>query len=525
MERKDEASMTRIMTPIQSKEPYDVVIIGGGIIGCALARALTHYRLQVVLLEMAAEVGFGTSKANSGIIHGGHHAHPATLKGKLEWAGNQQWDKLCAELGFGFQRVGELTVALSPEEVPVLHKLMTQAIAKGVPGLALWDSHHVRRAEPHLSDAVVAALYAPTTAVINPYEACFGLAESAIRNGLTLMTNCQVQALTQSPRTWIVHTTRGVLQGRFLLNAAGLHADTIAALAGVRTFTIQPRKGEEYLLDKRLKGLVKRVIFPCPTPVSKGVLIIPTFDGTIMVGPTAEESADKEDRATSMAGSAEVFAAVQRLAPGISERDCIAEFAGVRAVAKLECAEGAAEEDFIIGPTAKRGFLNVAGIQSPGLTAAPAIAELVVELLREEGLPLLPNTEFVPNLPKPVHFATLSTVEQIALAARDGRYGRVVCRCELVTEGEVATAIRRGATTLDGIKFRTRAGMGRCQGGFCTARCMELLTRELALPLTAITKRGGGSWLVLDRPDSVPDSVEAGPITGTDMDISEGDGL
>lgn len=476
----------------QMKQPFDVMIIGGGVIGCALARALAHYRLQVALVEQAAEVGFGTSKANSGIIHGGHHAAPATLKGKLEWEGNQRWDQLCAELGFGFKRIGELTVALSPDEVPDLHKLLAHAAAKALPGLALWDGEQVRQAEPALSEAVVAAVYAPTTAVINPYEACFGLAESAANNGVTLLTNCRVHGLIQSSTGWTVHTTQGELPTRFVLNAAGLYADVIADLAGVRTFTIQPRKGEEYLLDKRLKGFVKHVIFPCPTPVSKGVLITPTFDGTLMVGPTAEQTNDKDDCTTTLAGSATIFAAVQRLAPGLSEHDCIAEFAGVRATV--------AGDDFIIGPTAKRGFINVAGIQSPGLTAAPAIAELVVELLRDEGLALVPKADFVPGLPKPIHFATLSTAEQIALAEHDVRYSRIVCRCETVTEGEVSAAIRRGARTLDGVKFRTRTGMGRCQGGFCTARCLEILARELAIPMTALTKRGGDSWLLLERP-------------------------
>lgn len=480
------------MGSAQHSAPFDVIIIGGGIVGCALARELSRYHLRVALMEKEAEVGFGASKANSGIIHGGHHANPKTLKGKLEWAGNQRWDQLCHELGFGFKRIGELTVALSAEELPELEKLMDQAQTKGIPGIARWDGERVHHEEPNLSTAVMAALYAPTTAVINPYEACFGLAESAIRNGLTLMTDCCVQGLIQQAAGWTVQTTGGVFQGRFVINAAGLYADVIAALAGVRTFTIQPRKGEEYLLDKRLQGLVKRVIFPCPTPLSKGILIIPTFDGTLMVGPTAESISEKEDRATTRAGSAAIFAAVQRLAPGISERDCIAEFAGVRAVTT--------SEDFIIGPSAKQGFFQVAGIQSPGLTAAPAIAELVVEMLRDEGLSLVPKANFVASLPKPVHFAALPTAGQMALAASDGRYGRLVCRCETVTEAEIVAAIKRGARTLDGIKFRTRAGMGRCQGGFCTARCMEILARDLALPMPAITKRGGASWLVLDRP-------------------------
>ena len=472
---------------------YDVIIIGGGIAGCAIGRELTRYRLAVALLEKEAEVSFGTSKANSGIIHGGHHADPDTLKGRLEWAGNRMWDTLCAELGFGFARVGELTVAVGEEQLPVLDKLLRHGADKGVPGLELWDRGRVLAEEPNLTPDVLAAVYAPTTGVINPYEACFGLAESACRNGLELRTNSPVQGLTQDGSAWHVQTPHETFETRFVINAAGLYADRIAHMAGVRTFTIHPRKGEEYLLDRRLEGLVRRVIFPCPTPVSKGILVIPTFDGTIMVGPTAQDAADLSDLSTSMAGSVEVFAAVKRLAPGISEKDCIAEFAGLRAAA--------AGDDFIIGPTARPGFLNVAGIQSPGLTAAPAIATMVVELLRQQGLALEPKPDFEPGLPKPVRFAALPTPAQVELAGRDDGYGRLICRCETVTEAEVVDAIRRGACTLDGIKFRTRAGMGRCQGGFCTTRCLSLLARTRGVPVTEITKRGGESWLVLDRPD------------------------
>ncbi|MCB0111773.1 MAG: FAD-dependent oxidoreductase, partial [Caldilineaceae bacterium] len=324
--------------------------------------------------------------------------------------------------------------------------------------------------------------------------------------------NCSVQRLTQESGYWLIHTTRGTVASRFVINAAGLHADTIAALAGVPTFTIRPRKGEEYLLDKRLRGLVKRVIFPCPTPVSKGILIIPTYDGTLMIGPTAEDIPDNADLTTTTEGATLVFAAVKELAPGISERDCIAEFAGLRATV-----DG---NDFLIGPSAKRGFFNVAGIQSPGLTAAPAIADLVIELLRDDGLAFVPKANFVAANPAPVHFATLSTEEQIALAAQDRRYGRIVCRCELVTEGEVVAAIDRGATTLDGIKFRTRAGMGRCQGGFCTGRCMTLLAAHQGTSLSAITKRGGNSWLVIPRLDDPPLASARGAAVGEREDVT-----
>jgi glycerol-3-phosphate dehydrogenase len=290
----------------------------------------------------------------------------------------------------------------------------------------------------------------------------------------------------------VIVTPSGSVTARFVLNAAGVHAGDVAALAGVAGVTIHARKGEEYLLDKRLRGLVQRVIYPCPSATSKGTLVIPTYDGTIMIGPTADEVDDPDDVTTSEAGAERVLAAARRLVPGISERDIIAQFAGVRAV--LE------SEDFLIGPTSAPGFINVAGIQSPGLTAAPAIALLVVESLRDADLELVARSTAGP-LERPVHFASMTTDEQARLVDDDPRYGRITCRCEFVTEGEVLDAIGRGARTLDGLKFRTRAGMGRCQGGFCTARCMSLLAAELDLPLSAVTKRGGGSWLVIERGD------------------------
>ncbi len=469
---------------------YDVTIIGGGVIGCAIARELTRYRLKVVLLDKECEVGFGTSKANSGIIHAGHHANPRSLKGRLEWLGNQAWAQLADELGFGFKRIGELTVAFDAAQVQTLQVLKAQGEAKGVPGLELWGSERIRREEPNLSEAITAALYAPTVGVVNPYDVCFALIENACANGLELSLEEPVTGITPRPDGLRVATVKRQLGTRFVINAAGLFADDIAAMAGAGAFRLRARKGEEYLLDKRLKGFVTRIIFPCPTPASKGILVIPTYDGTLMVGPTAHWS-DKGDLATTAAGSEEVFSSVRRLAPGLSEGDCIAEFAGLRAVAE--------HEDFIIGPSAVKGFINVAGIQSPGLTAAPAIAELVRDTLQDEGLELVPDESFNPRIEPLIRFAALSTEEQMALAESLASYGRIACRCELVTEGEILAAIKRGARTLDGLKFRTRAGMGRCQGGFCAWRCLGLLSRELNLPIPALTKRGNGSWLACER--------------------------
>lgn len=479
----------------------DVIIIGGGIVGCAIARELTRYHLGVLLVEKHCEAGFGTSKSNSGIIHAGHHASPQTLKGRLEWAGNPMWDALCRDLGFGFKRVGEITVAFNADEIRTLEHLKAQGDQKGVPGMEIWDRARLRQEEPNLNPDLVAALYVPTSGVINPYEACFALLENAHLNGLRLVMNQRVVGVRAVPDGVLeVKTLDNVFYSRFVINAAGLFSDEIAEMAGVRTFTLLPRKGEEYMLDKRLTGFVKRIVFPCPTPVSKGILIIPTYDGTLMVGPTALSTPDKADLSTSTAGCEEIFAAVKRLAPGLSERDVIAEFAGLRAVADTE--------DFVIGPTRLKGFINVAGIQSPGLTAAPAIAKLVAEILQAEGLSLVPRDDFVPTLRRPVRFGILSTEEQMRLSAEDPRYGHIVCRCEHVTEREVVDAIHYGARTLDGIKFRTRAGMGRCQGGFCTWRSMELIARETGLPVQAVTKRGGDSWIVTERPAEAEAEVE-----------------
>jgi glycerol-3-phosphate dehydrogenase len=469
----------------------DVTIVGGGVIGCAIARELTRYQLDVALVESEVEVGFGTSKSNSGIIHGGHHTETGTLKGELAWAGNQRWVRLAQELGFGFRRNGDLTVAFDEADLETLEKIARQGKERDIPGVEIWGPDRIRREEPNLNQEVIAAVDAPMAGVVNPYEACFALVECAVANGLDLRVNSPVSAIERTGDGFVIQAGGEGLSSRFIINAAGVHAETVARMVGLAEPTIRGRKGEEYLLDKRLAGIVQRTIFPCPTPNSKGILVIPTFDGTIMVGPTAQAVEDLEDVTTTASGASATFDLARRLVPGISERDCIAEFAGIRAVA--------GGNDFVIGPTAVPGFLNAAGIQSPGLTAAPAIAEMLVEMLGREGLDLAVRAEFRRTMPRPVHAASVSVGELTELAERDRAFARVVCRCELVTEAEINDAMQRGARTLDGLKFRTRAGMGRCQGGFCTSRCMELLAEDSGTELSDITKRGGQSWLVLDR--------------------------
>jgi glycerol-3-phosphate dehydrogenase len=373
--------------------------------------------------------------------------------------------------------VGELLVALADDELPAIESCTHRGLRKGVPGLEGWEQAQVRQAQPNLSRDVIAALWAPTAGVINPYEAVLLIANNAASNGVDIATEQPVIAIDppdpgERNGPLVLRTPDRAVAARYVVNAAGLYADEVARMAGVGTLTITGRKGEEYLLDKRLAGLVTSLIFPCPTATSKGTLVTPTFDGTIMVGPTAEATDDKDDTATTPDGAAEVFAAARRLVPGVNERDVIAEFAGVRAVADTE--------DFVLGATARRGFLNAAGIQSPGLTAAPAIADHLVDVLRDEGLELRERRDWQPRAEHPVRFAVLSTEEQAELAQLDPGFAQLVCRCELVTEAEVLDAIDRGARTLDGIKFRSLGGDGTVPG--------RLL--HLALPRTP----GSAPW-------------------------------
>ena len=477
---------------------YDVLIVGGGIVGCSLARYLSRFNLKIILVDKYCEVGFGVSKANSGIVHAGHHSSPDTLKGQLVVRGNELTEQWCAEVDAPFLRNGELVVATALDEMQVLEKLKAQGESKGVKGLEIWDQERTLKEEPALSTDVVASLVAPTAAVINPYELCFGLIENAVANGVTLALDNPVNSIRPEEEHLAVETPKGNIRARFVLNAAGVHGDEVAAMAGVGDFKITPRKGEEYMLDKKLKGLIKRIIFPCPKPKTKGILIIPTFDGTLMVGPTALEIEDKYDLSTTTDGFEQVFASVSKIAPIITKRDCIAEFAGLRPAGP--------GNDFIIGATRTKGFINVAAIQSPGLTAAPAIAEYVAGILKDEGLDLVERDDYNPRRESPYTFARETTQRQQERWQDDPRFGHIVCRCEMVTETDIIHAIHQGARTLDGVKFRTRAGMGRCQGGFCSWRVMTLLSQELGVPVEQISKRGGGSWIVEPRGDD-PTSI------------------
>jgi len=347
--------------------------------------------------------------------------------------------------------------------------------------------------EPRLNRKVVAALYAPTAAITSPYELAIAMAENASQNGVRFLLETEVKGvLVKCGEIKGVETSRGLIEADYLVNSAGLWADEISRMAGIEEFTIHPRKGEYYVLDKKLNGLARHILFPTPTPISKGIVVTPTVDGNILIGPNAQDIEDKKDLSTTMRGLKEVFDGAVKLIPELAEKRnlVIRSFCGLRP----EPDTG----DFIIRIYDEvRGFVNVAGIKSPGLTAAPSIALEVVNLLKMSGLDLKRKERFNPYrdpIPKALRRFKLDEAEK--LISKDPMYGRVVCRCEYVTEGEVVEAIRRGARTLDGIKFRTRAGMGRCQGGFCTPHIIRILARELRMDPIEVTKRGGGSKLL-----------------------------
>jgi glycerol-3-phosphate dehydrogenase len=471
---------------------YDVVIIGGGVTGCLAARELSRYRLKICVLEKEADVSMGTSKANSAIIHAGYDAKTGSLKALFNMKGNEMMGKTASELGVPFKRIGSLVLAFCESDLDTLRKLYDNGVQNGVPGLRLLSAQETAAIEPQVSKEVAGALLAPSAGIICPYELAIAAAENAVSNGVELRTECTVSAI--SPHDGGITVTAGgeELEAAFVVNAAGVYADRIAAMAGDESFTITPRRGEYMILDKNQGGAVNHVLFQPPTKCGKGILVTPTVDGNLLLGPTATDQQDKSDCSTTAEGLSQIADEALKSVPSLRLRDVINSFTGLRAVSPTG--------DFIIGPSeASPRLINAACIESPGLTSSPAIAEHIARLLSEQGLALEPNPGFSPvRMPIP-RFAEKSDEEKAESIRENPLYGHIVCRCETVTEGEIVEAIRRGARNMDAVKRRTRQGMGRCQGGFCTPRVLGILARELHVPMEEITKSGGGSRMLIGR--------------------------
>ena len=473
----------------------DIVIIGAGIVGSTVARELSKYELKTMVVEKEADVAFGSpTKANTGIIHAGYDDKPGTLRAQHCSRGNALWHEIVKEVDAPFMTTGSLVVAFDDEDLKKLEDLKSRGEQNHVPGLEIVkDRRRLSEIEPNLSGEAVAALRAPTAAVTIPYELAIAMMESAVQNGVEVSLRTEVTGVeARNGEIRGVRTNNGEIDAECVVNVAGLWADGISAMAGAGHFRIHPRKGEYFVLDRKLGEVVRHVVFPIPTPVSKGIVVAPTVEGNVLIGPNAQDIDDKEDTGTTAAGLAEVLDGAIRLIPSLPDmkRAAITNFSGLRPEP-----DG---DDFIIESTEDpKGFVNVAGMRSPALTSAPSIARRVVEVLEELGLGLRRKSTFDPrrrSIRRPLHEPVTDNVQDFVRS--NPAYGHVVCRCEHVTEGEVLEAIRRGASTMDGIKFRTRAGMGRCQGGFCTPHVLRILASELGVEEEEITKKGRESRLL-----------------------------
>lgn len=471
---------------------YDVIIIGAGVSGSAAARELSRYRLKICVLEKEEDVCCGTSKANSAIVHAGYDAEEGSLMAKLNVEGNELMPALAKELDFDYENCGSFVVCTEESSLPELYALKARGEKNGVKGLeVITDRSRIREMEPNLAEDVIAVLYAPTAGIVCPFGLNIAMAENACTNGVEFCFNTEVRALSRTEKFWRVETSKGGFETKLVVNAAGVYADVFHNMVSEKKIHITPRRGDYCLLDKSAGGFVSRTIFALPGKYGKGVLVSPTVHGNIIVGPTAIDIEDKEATATTREGIDELIKKAELNVKDLPIRQVITSFAGLRAHED--------HHEFIIEalPDAP-GFIDCAGIESPGLTSSPAIgkriAEIVCGILHPEK-----NAKFNGTRKGVLNPKRLSRDEYEALIKREPAYGNVICRCETITEGEILDAIRRplGAKSLDGIKRRTRAGMGRCQAGFCTPRSMEILHRELGIPMTELTKCGGSSKLLL----------------------------
>ena len=472
---------------------YDVVIIGCGVVGASAAYELARYKLRVAVLEAAADIAAGTTKANSAIIHAGYDPEPGTLMARLNVEGNRLTGEICEKLQVPFKRVGSLVVAFSPEQLPTLQALYDRGCKNGVPGLRLLSGMEARAMEPGLSEEVCGALYAPSAGIIDPWGFAIAMAETAVRGGVELRRDCPVTGIEDTGAGFVLHTPAGDVTARFVLNAAGVDADRVHEMLEPNDWHTLPSRGEYYLLDKSEHDRVSRVIFQCPGPEGKGVLVAPTIHGNLICGPNAQGVEDRLDLGNTAAGMAEVRAKAARSVPGVEWRQNIRNFAGLRA--------NTTRSDFILEESkAHPGFIDLAGIKSPGLSSAPAIAKMAAEMLKADGLALEPDPDFVDSR-EHIVFKNLSAEEKNELIRKDPRYGRVVCRCETITEGEIVAALHSPIPprSINGVKRRCNAGMGRCQGGFCGPRVQEIIARELGIDQAEVLLEQAGSTILTGR--------------------------
>ena len=461
---------------------YDVAIIGAGVSGCSIAMELSKYDARVIILEKGMDVALGATKANSGIVHAGYDCEPGTLMAKLNVKGSEMMEELCKKLTVPYKKTGSFVVGFDDDDKEKINELYNKGIANGVKEMEIIDGDRARQIDKNLSKDVTCALYAKTAAIVSPYELAIGMCENAVDNGAELKYNFKVTKI-EKDENYVISSENESVEARYIVNAAGAFADEISKLAGADDFKIKPRKGEYMLFDKKADCKVSTVVFQTPSKMGKGVLIAPTVHGNMFIGPNAQDMEDKEDKSTSLEGLDYIKKMAIRSVVKIDYSKVITQFSGIRAVYD-------GKKDFFIKNSEEtENFVQVAGICSPGLSASPAIGAMVKELLEKAGLKLVEKNNYNPLRYMPKPFSEMNEQEINEAYKKDSRYGRVICRCETVTEAEI----------VDSIKRRTRGTSGRCQGGFCGPRILEILSRELGREPNEIVKAGEGSNIVVSR--------------------------
>ncbi len=473
---------------------YDIAIVGAGVTGAMTARELSRYNLRIALLEKCNDVAMGATKANSGIVHAGFDAAEGSLMAKMNVEGCALMPETCEKLHVPYVNNGSLVVAFSDDEMKHLEVLLERGKANGVPEISILSKEELLAKEPNLSPESFGALYAPTAGIVCPYELTIAAAECAVSNGVEFIRNCEVKSVETTDDCLALDTTQGKIEAKYVINAAGVFSDDLARMAGDDTISITARKGEYFLLDRAVGNTVSHTIFQCPSKMGKGILVSPTVDGNLLVGPTAEDIDDKTNVATSNSGLNDVRKFAVKSVPSVNTRHAITSFTGLRA--------HAAAHEFLIGVSEKNSrLINAAGIESPGLSSAPAIAKYIGEIVKSVFGELEEKADYDDTREAPVRFRHMTDEERAELIKNNSAYGRIICRCETITEGEIIDAIKApaGARDVDGVKRRTRAGMGRCQGGFCGSKVVEILARELGCEINEITKFGGNSNILFEK--------------------------
>ena len=480
-------------------EKYDLIIIGGGVVGCMIARWLSRYEVSVLLIEKEADICMGASAGNTAIVHAGYDPLPGSLKARMNVAGNPMWDQLSGELNFPFERRGDYVVAIGEEELPSLDTLMEQGRKNGVPGMRLLSRAEVIAREKNINPEVSGALWATTGGVCDPFAAAIAAAENAVMNGVKVLLNTSFEDFIMEENRIIgVKTNRGDFGCRWVINSAGMYSDEVMHKAGVRPeFVIKPRRGEYFVFD-RADITIDNVLFPVPSEKGKGILVTTSLHGNTIIGPNSVICEDKEDRSTTSEGLEEIWQGAKKLVPCLSQKHIIAMFVGLRPYGNGPCKTPGIDyqHDYIIEiPEEVQGLVNLGGIESPGLASSPAIAQEVVDLLKGAGEKLKEKKGWDPVRRARPRFRDMNHEERKLLIDMDPRYGRVICRCENVTEGEIVAEIHAPipATTYDAIKRRTWLGTGRCQGGFDMPRVVKIIADELGISPLEVTKKGQGS--------------------------------